>query len=375
MKGALFLGKYADIKVFLHWTFFILPVWVGISAFRQGYSWEAISWNILLVLAIFVCITLHEFGHALIARKYNCKTRSITLLPIGGVASMEAIPENPKEELNVALAGPLVNIVIATFLYLALSVFGSPTPSFDKDFVIGSDNFLYVLMYANFFIALFNMIPAFPMDGGRVFRALLAIKISRTKATRITAAFAQVIAVLFILIGFFYNFFLIIIGVFVLLGARSEWFVEYSRFMLREHTVKDILIHRYESMEAGSSIEDAVKHLLDSTEDHFLVMEEGKVVGTVNKEILLKGLDDHDSHVPVREIMDRSFRTLHPDDELSEVYNPQKGLLKSGHLMPVIENGKLLGVLDFENIAEFIQVRTSLLRRKKASMGAENINS
>ncbi|MEQ6120741.1 site-2 protease family protein [Reichenbachiella sp. MALMAid0571] len=320
-------------------------------------------------MAIFLCITLHEFGHALVARKYNCKTRSITLLPIGGVASMEAIPENPKEELHVALAGPLVNLVIASFLYLGFLVFGNTMPAFDDVLVIGSHNFLFVLMYANFFIALFNMIPAFPMDGGRVLRAVLATRLSRTKATRITSVFAQVIAVLFILLGFIANFFLIIIGLFILITARSEWFLEHSRFMLQEHTVKDILIRHFKKMDASTSLDDAIKYLLNATEDHFLVMEDAKVVGSINRDILLKALEDNDPGIPIKEIMDKSPRILHPDDRLSDVYNPQKGSLKSGYLMPVMKNEELLGVLDFENISEFIQVKTSLLKRKEVSIG------
>ena len=364
MKGSFRLGSFAGIGLYVHWTFFILPAWIALSAYNQGYDTVTIGWNVLFILAIFACVTMHEYGHALVAKAYGFKTKNITLLPIGGLANMESIPDNPRQEFNIAIAGPLVNIVIGGLLYLYLMYTGGLLIELE-DFMLGPANFLFVLMSANIFIAAFNLIPAFPMDGGRVLRALLAFRLSRTEATKITSAIGQFIAILFIIFGFFYNFFLIIIGLFVLFGARSEWFIEHSRFMLGEHKVKDILIHQFQKMEADDSLRAAVKVLLDSTEDHFLVMDEEKVVGTINREILLKAMEERPDTIPIREIMNTELNTLTPEMPLSEVYNPQKKTFRAqGQLMPVMQDNQLVGGLDLENIAEFIQLKTAINIRK-----------
>ncbi len=367
MKGSFYLGSIAKIRLFVHWTFFILPAWIAMVAYNQGHSTETIAWSILFIFAIFLCVTLHEYGHALTAKVYGYKTKNITLLPIGGVANMETLPENPKQEFNIAIAGPTVNVVIAALLYGYL-YFTNGLMIDLEDLTVGSGNFLFILMSANLFIAAFNMIPAFPMDGGRVLRALLAFRISRTDATRITSAIGQFIAVLFIIFGFFYNFFLIIIGLFVLFGARSEWFIEHSRFMLGEHKVQDILIHQFKKLSSDMTLGDVVRELLDSTETHFLVMQDDEVVGTLNKEIILKSVATHENSTPITAFMNTDLQTLSPDMPLSEVYNPQKKSFKvNGQLMPVMKDNQLIGVLDLENILEFIQLKTALKLRKASS--------
>lgn len=367
MKGGMRLGSVAGIGLYIHWTFFILPTWIAFSAYSQGYSANTIMWNIFFVLVLFLCVTLHEYGHALTAKHYGYKTRNITLLPIGGVANMEAIPKDPKQEFNIAIAGPLVNVLIASILYLYLS-FSNGLLIELENFTIGHENFLFVLMSANLFIAAFNMLPAFPMDGGRVLRALLAFRISRTDATRITSAIGQFMAVIFILLGLFYNFFLIIIGLFVLLGARSEWFIEHSRFMLGEHKVADILIHQFKKLSSDSTLGEAVGELLDSTETHFLVMENEAVVGTINKDMIFKAVALYPNETPISDVMNRELYTLTPEMSLSEVYSPEKQRFKAnGQLMPVMQNNRLVGVLDLENILEFIQLKTALKLRKSSS--------
>lgn len=225
MRWSLKLGRIAGIQVYLHWTFFLLLGLVCFVDFGQGTGVRASVAALLFIIPLFACIVLHELGHALAARRYGIPTRDITLLPIGGVARLERMPRDPKQELWVALAGPLVNVAIVVVLFFTLVVL-----------VLAPFNlavyaaFVWVLLKANLALVAFNMLPAFPMDGGRVLRALLARKLDYVRATRIAARVGQAMAILFILAGAFGYVLgfkapqpmLVLIGAFIFLGARNE---------------------------------------------------------------------------------------------------------------------------------------------------------
>jgi len=211
MKWSLYIGKVSGIKIFVHWTFIFLILYVIQVHLAQGHGFNEILLGLGFVGVVFVCITLHELGHALAAQHYHFNTKDIYLLPIGGLARMEGIPEKPGQELVVAIMGPIVNIVIAAVLYLTLQITDA-FPDSMKEMRLTTENFWFHLYVINLFLALFNLIPAFPMDGGRIFRALLSFKFSRTKATRIATALGQIIAVGFIIFGFYVSPMLIFIG-------------------------------------------------------------------------------------------------------------------------------------------------------------------
>src|SRR5205085_9873264 len=177
----------------------------------------------LFVLALFGCVVLHEFGHALTAKRFGVVTRDITLYPIGGISSFESMPEKPAHELLISLAGPAVNIVIAIALWIYLQYSGRiPDLAAMTEAQMAQLPFLYSLFLANLILAIFNLVPAFPMDGGRVFRALLGFAMSKTTASRIAAALGQFLAIIFVFLGFFYNFWLVFLGLFIYLGAAGE---------------------------------------------------------------------------------------------------------------------------------------------------------
>ena len=213
MKWSWKLVEVAGIGVYVHATFLLLIGFVGLSHWRQGQTVDAVLGGVGFILALFACVVLHEFGHALMARRYGIKTRDITLYPIGGVARLERMPDDPRQELRVALAGPAVNVVLATALFAALQLAGLWRPLGELSVTTGS--FLERLMIVNILLATFNMLPAFPMDGGRVLRALLATRMEYTRATQIAATLGQSTALVFGLVGFFSNPFLV--G-----GARPE---------------------------------------------------------------------------------------------------------------------------------------------------------
>ena len=214
------LGTFAGIDVFVHATFLLLIGWIGYSYWLQYGTIAKVVEGILFILALFLCVVLHEYGHALTARKYGVKTRDITLYPIGGVARLERMPDKPIEELWVALMGPAVNVVIAAilFVYLYLSRGSAPV----TDLTVASGSFLVRLMAVNISLVVFNLIPAFPMDGGRVLRALLAMRMDYVRATQIAANIGQGLAFLLGLFGLFNNPFLLFIAFFVWIGASQE---------------------------------------------------------------------------------------------------------------------------------------------------------
>ena len=214
------IGRIAGIDVYVHPTFLLLLAWVAWSYYSEhGDVGEAV-YGVTFIIALFGIVVLHELGHALTARHYGIRTRDITLLPIGGVARLERIPEVPSQELAVAVAGPAVNVVLACVIYAGLWMAGGlGTPN---DALKGGGGFWQQLFWVNVSLVVFNMVPAFPMDGGRVFRALLAMRLDYVQATQIAAGLGQAIAIVFGLLGLQYNPFLIFIALFVWLAGNQE---------------------------------------------------------------------------------------------------------------------------------------------------------
>ncbi len=227
MRWSLRLGSLAGIGIFVHLTFPLLLIWAGFKNYSVRHYWSDAWIGAGFVLVLFAIIVLHELGHALAARRFGIGTRDITLLPIGGVARLERMPEDPRQELQVALAGPAVNVALALFFFAVSG--GTRAFSQMLDVEIMGRNFLTSLIWVNIALTIFNLVPAFPMDGGRVLRSLLAFKLSYLTATRIAARIGQILALGFVGLGFFFNPFLIVIGVFVWFGATREAQLVYLR--------------------------------------------------------------------------------------------------------------------------------------------------
>lgn len=360
MKYSLYLGKVAGIRISVHWTFLLLIFWIVFVNMRSGSTFNESLWSVTFVLTLFVCVILHELGHALTAKRFHIKTREISILPIGGVAQLESIPEKPREELLVALAGPAVNIVIAGLLYPFVSL-TQDVGELQTLSRIGPGNFLLALMSVNLWLALFNLIPAFPMDGGRVLRALLGFRLGHAQATKIAAAIGQVLAMVFVFIGFFYNPFLVFIGLFIFLGAQAEAAYAQSKFMLKGFTVNDVVMHDIPVIDGNASIAEAVRTLLNSQNRNFVVNHMGKTVGTLSRDQIIRALGEHGEHISVNNIKDGEMVILSPDMPLEEAWHRMQRERKP--LMLVMSNGDLTGVVDEENLAEFILVQTAANNR------------
>lgn len=248
MRYTLFAGSYFGIPVRIHITFPLILVLFGAEAWTEGGPAAAVR-AVLLILAVFVCVVLHEFGHSLQVRRYGIAVRDVVLLPIGGMARAERIPEQPRQEIIVAISGPLVNFALALILYAVMAVLDRPiNPEFD---------FLASLFAINLVLGLFNLIPAYPMDGGRILRGLLATRVTYLRATRYATSVGQLIAQGFVVLGFVYHelIMLPVIAMFIFFGAMTEESMIRVRFLLGGRTVReftDPLPPEVPAAEAGS---------------------------------------------------------------------------------------------------------------------------
>lgn len=363
-KLSLYVGRIAGIQVYIHWTFWIILVWIFFMYYNVNQNTREGLMGVLFILALFACVVLHEYGHALTARRYNIATRRITLYPIGGIASLESMPEKPAQELLVAAAGPLVNVVIAALLWAYLH-FSGQMPDFAAMQEADSAEleamrlpFAFNLLLANLILILFNLIPAFPLDGGRMLRALLAFRLERARATRIAATIGQLLAMGFILFGIFYNFWLVIIGFFVYLGAGSEASYETIRTGLTGFTVRDVVMRNFSLLQPDDSLERAVQLLLNSQEEEFVVAGEGGVAGVLTRKALVRGLSEWGKEAPVSRAMSQEYLSLHPDMPLQEVY--LKMMRAAATISPVVEAGQLVGVVNKTNIDELLMVASAM---------------
>lgn len=358
MKWSWKLGTFAGIDVKIHATFVLLLGFIGLSHWLNVGDWQAVAAGIGFMLALFLCVVLHEYGHALMARRYGIPTRDITLLPIGGVARLERMPDKPAQEFWVAAAGPAVNLVIASALMTVLIFTGTITPLSQLSFSQGP--FLERLMVANVWLVLFNLIPAFPMDGGRLLRALLASRMDYPRATQIAASLGQALAFVFGFVGLFSNPFLIFIALFVWIGATQEASAVQMRAAFAGTPVHAAMVTDYQSLDPHNTLADAAALVLRGSQQDFPVVQQGRVVGILTRADLLRGLAEHGDQLPVTGIMQSDFLTADPHDMMEPLF--QRLAAHECHTMPVMHDGRLVGVVTMDNIGEYFMIDAA--RRK-----------
>jgi len=354
MKWSFSIGRVAGTDVRIHVTFFLLLLFVGLTAGWLG---------VLFISALFLCVLLHEFGHVFAARHYGIYTPDITLLPIGGMARLERLPRKPQHELVVALAGPAVNVVIALVLLLALRSF----PEWRMDFQLDKLSAIpQGLLLANIWLALFNLIPAFPMDGGRVLRALLATRLDYTRATRIAATVGQGLAFAGGLFGFLNGLpILILIAFFIFIGAGQE--AATARFEDATHglPVTAAMITRFETLSPQDSLQRAVDLLLAGSQHDFPIVDGGgRVRGILERSSLIPALTAHGPTHPVYALAHLDPPAIGSDLALTSALEV---LSRSGlSTLPVLDvaNDKLIGILTSENIAEMVMVTQAIHKRR-----------
>ena len=363
MRWSWKVGTFAGIDVFIHATFLLIIAWVGFSYWQQTGTLAGTLEGILFILLLFTSVVLHEYGHALTARRYGIKTRDITLYPIGGVARLERIPEKPIQELKVSLAGPAVNLVIAALLFgwLFISRLAAPLASIAAT----SGPFIERLMIINLSLAVFNLIPAFPMDGGRVLRAALALRLEYTQATQTAAAIGQGIAFVLGFIGLFSNPFLVFIALFVWIGAAQEASMVQMKTALGGIPVKRVTVTDFQSLTPQDRLSRAVDLILSGSQTDFPVVENGSVVGIVMRGDILAALSQQDKEVNIASLMRRDFEVVDASEMLESAFTR---LQTCGcHTMPVTTGGQLVGLLTTDNVGEFLMIQSAMNKARGAT--------
>lgn len=366
MSWSFKIGRVFGIPIFIHWTFLILIAYLVYGHSARGDDLSATAEGVGFVLAIFGCVVLHELGHALAARRYGVPTSDITLLPIGGVARLQRIPERPVEELVVALAGPAVNLVIA--VGLLLSGVTVPVDSDPQTFLI-TGPFLSRLMFVNVFLLLFNLLPAFPMDGGRVLRALLAMAMPYAKATRVAASVGQFMAILFGFLGLSGNPFLLLIALFVWIGAEAEARQVEERMVLKDLPIREAMLTDFQTLHPDDTLGRAADLLLAGSQQDFPVLVDGRPQGVLTRSALLSGLASGGRDARVSQTALAELKTIGAGDQLV----PAVARLREGGepcMIVLDDDGEPIGLLNLENIGEFLMVRTALAEVRKASTSA-----
>ncbi len=355
MKWSWTVGRIAGIRIRMHWTFLLLLAWVAVSYSMAGGGLKAAVEGVVFVLAIFACIILHETGHALTARRYGVETEDITLLPIGGMARMQRIPSQPWQEFWIAVAGPAVNVVIALGLFLfvyaerGLGAFGNEF-SFTKSFLVN-------LMWVNVLLVAFNVLPAFPMDGGRILRALLATRMPYVRATQIAAGIGQFMAILFGIAGLFYDFWLLFIALFVYIGAEAESQTVELRDVLGDAPVRSAMMTRFRTLAPGDTLQKAVDELLAGAQHDFPVVDESGFRGILRRQDLVEAIRRDGAESPIDSVI-TPVETIPDENELL-----RNALELMRHLglqsLPVFGDGELVGVLTMENVGEYVMIRSA----------------
>lgn len=364
MKWSWRVGSIAGIALYIHATFFLLLAYLAIANYQATRNaLEALN-GVLFVVAVFGTVVLHELGHAFAAKRYGITTKDITLLPIGGIARLERMPRDPRQEMVVALAGPAVNVVIAVLIYGGLMITGG-FPDLVEDTALSAGflqrGFFARLLAVNIWLVLFNLIPAFPMDGGRVLRAFLAMRTDDyAEATERAARVGRFFALLFGMLGLFVlgNPLLVFVALFVWLAAAGEAAAVQTSVMLDGVPIQRMMIRDVETLSPDDPLARPVRLILDGFQQDFPVVTDGVVQGMLTRASLLKALAERGDQTRVGDVMDREFQQASPSEQADDVLTRLKAC--GCHSMPVIRDGQLLGVLTMDNVGEYVMVQAAL---------------
>jgi len=354
MKSSINLGKIFGIDLKINITFLFLLIWVAFSSLLTGASpMDAIT-EVMFIISLFGIVVLHELGHALTARGFGISTRDITLLPIGGVARLEKMPEDPKQELLVAIAGPAVNLVLAGLLAIGLLGFGF----FDQPISLSmvESNIWVRLLTANVTLFVFNLIPAFPMDGGRVLRSLLSLRMGSVKATKIAANIGKGAAVLLGFAGIFFNPLLVLTAIFIWVGASSESNATILQESVKGLQVQDAMISRFYKVEGNQPLGAVMDLSIQTGQQNIPVTSNGNFLGIIRRQDLTNALQRYGDRAPAYAAIGLEPKALSPTMSLKDA------LLKfaEDRVLPVIEDGQLVGFITPESVQQRIWLKQKM---------------
>jgi Zn-dependent protease/CBS domain-containing protein len=367
MKGSFQIGKIINIPIKIHFTFLIILAifaWafsaesITIVGFTIGFAGLPLSLGLQLTLGVivaiflFICVLLHELGHSYVTQRYGYKINEITLFIFGGVSQTEEIPRNPKQELRIAIVGPLVSIFIGVVLYLVylfINQFGTSLPVQILSISFGT------LAFYNLLLAGFNLIPAFPIDGGRVLRASLAMRMDYEKATKVASSFGKAFAIFMAIFGIFYNLWLTFIAIFIYVGASQEQQSLGVTLALENVKVKDIMTPNVEAVSPDMSLRKLSDYMFAHKHLGYPVMNDGKIVGTVSV-LDLRGIGkERQDTVLIKDIMHHHFLSVSPEDDAIDAF---KTMAKNHNDRLIVQkDGNTVGIVSWSDVLHAIKMR------------------
>jgi Zn-dependent protease/CBS domain-containing protein len=361
----------AGTAVYVHATFLILIGWIAMSEWFGTHSLRGVMQALALTLALFACIVAHELGHALVARRYGIRTRDIILLPIGGIGRLERTPDDPRQEFWVALAGPATSLGIALAL-LVILVATDRIPQL-QGLDVRAGPFVERLMAVNVLLALFNLLPAFPMDGGRVLRGLLAMRLEYVRATMIAARVGQGLALAMTVLGAFVSPILLLIGVFVWIGAAQEASSIQVKSALRGIPVATVMRTDFSTLAPDDPLSGAADLAVRHGQPDFPVVADHRVVGVLTRDDLLRALSAHGPSATVADAMSPVVETVDAVDMVETTLGRLQG--RAFRMMPVTEHGKLVGLLTADAIGDFLKLSLAQRGRRRSSTAQDTTAS
>jgi Zn-dependent protease/CBS domain-containing protein len=370
MGGAFKIGRFSGIDVKVHWTFFLLLAFFAFIGYQASSSPLGALTATLTIVALFFCVLLHEFGHSLVAQRLGIEIHSITLLPIGGVSNLESLPEKPADEVKISVAGPLVSVVLA-LIFFGVGLLLGAVPRVPTDLFTGVGSvgqFFFYLGFLNIILAVFNLLPAFPLDGGRILRGLLATRLGAVRATNISSTIGQVFAAAFFLIGLLSgDILLALVAVFIFFGASGEAQMVKQRELTRGLTVSDVMgtKPRTETVTPNHTFGQVLDSVIHGYQEDFPVLDDGKLVGMLTRNEIMIAAHSPEKYSSVRDLMKTNVPTVSSQADLFE--DGLRILQQSGlKALPVTENAELVGMLTIEDVGQASLLGPLPATRKRA---------
>lgn len=353
MKRSIKLSSVNGIVVMMHWTFLILLAWVIGANAVSGLVFEKIIWSLVFIALIFLSVVAHEMAHLLVAGRFGTTISEITLLPVGGISNYKRLPKNVKEEIFINMAGPAVNLAIAGLL-LPFIQDHQPIWKIVSHFdVIHEKDVLYKLHLVNLGLFAINLIPAFPLDGGRMLRALLGLKMNYFKATSVVVVTGKISAIVFFFAGIFYvNLLLLVIALLIFGAVKSEEYVLHLRSLVRGLTFGEVVVNDYHSLQAHSTVQEVMGTLMTNHAKHFLVMEAGRPIGTIHRMRIINEVAENNYSLPVKKLMKENLIYFDANDDVQKGF---KELVAFPYRnFPVMKDNIFVGVISLLCILEYM---------------------
>jgi len=355
MKRSFKISRLGGITINMHWTFLILLAWVIAANSVQGLTWDKIMWSFIFIVLVFLSVLLHELGHLWAAKHFNILTKEITLLPTGGISYYENFPKSPKEELLISLVGPVINLGIAGLL-LPFIQSHAPIWEVTRHFdIIHESDFLYKLHLVNLGLFAVNLIPAFPLDGGRILRAILGLRMNYFKATSIVVIIGKVLAVVFFITAVIYlNLLLLLLSLLIFFAVRSEEYVLHLRSLIKGVKFSEVVVNDYQSLQSNNTVQQAMGTLMNNHSIHFFIMEGGKPIGTIHRMQIINEAAEKNYSLPVKNLMNKNLGFFNADDDVQQEFK-----LLVGHpdrSYPVMEKDIFVGVVSLMCILEYLML-------------------